>query len=81
MKHNKGLFSRRQDYILPKISYGKGVYVYDQNGNRYLDACAGAGVVNIGHGINSIGKVIGDYIGKLGYLHASQFSTKEIEEY
>ena len=33
---------------------GAGVYVYDDSGNRYLDAIGGVGVVNIGHGVKEI---------------------------
>jgi adenosylmethionine-8-amino-7-oxononanoate aminotransferase len=32
------------------FTHGKGVYLYDINGKRYLDAMSGAWVVNIGHG-------------------------------
>jgi adenosylmethionine-8-amino-7-oxononanoate aminotransferase len=31
-----------------------GVYVFDQNGKRYLDAIGGVGVVNIGHGVEEV---------------------------
>jgi len=33
---------------------GKGIYVYDDEGNQYLDAIGGVGVVNVGHGIPEI---------------------------
>ncbi len=33
---------------------GEGVYVFDEDGRRYLDAIGGVGVVNIGHGVPEI---------------------------
>ena len=37
-----------------QISYGRGVYLFDTEGQRYLDACAGVHVVSIGHGIQEV---------------------------
>ena len=36
------------------IVRGDGVYIYDENGKKYLDAAAGVCVVNIGHGNEEI---------------------------
>jgi len=33
----------------PTLDYAEGVYLYDKNGNRYLDGSSGAMVSNIGH--------------------------------
>lgn len=33
---------------------GDGVYLFDDTGNRYLDAIGGVGVVNIGHGVKQV---------------------------
>ncbi|MEJ9132683.1 aspartate aminotransferase family protein, partial [Bacillus thuringiensis] len=35
----------------PMISHGKGVYLYDQNGNKYFDGSSGAITAGIGHGV------------------------------
>lgn len=34
----------------PRVSRAQGVYLWDENGRRYLDATSGAVVTNIGHG-------------------------------
>jgi 4-aminobutyrate aminotransferase-like enzyme len=34
----------------PKVAYGRGVYVYDSAGRRYLDASGGPAVFCLGHG-------------------------------
>ena len=33
----------------PRVARGEGVHLYDENGNRYLDATSGAVVSNLGH--------------------------------
>lgn len=42
----------------PMISHGKGVYLYDQNGNKYFDGSSGAITAGIGHGVAEIAEVI-----------------------
>ena len=42
----------------PMISHGKGVYLYDQNGNKYFDGSSGAITAGIGHGVKEIADVI-----------------------
>ncbi|WP_420405396.1 aspartate aminotransferase family protein [Nisaea sp.] len=34
----------------PVVSHGDGVYLWDKDGNRYIDACSGPVTTNIGHG-------------------------------
>ncbi|MFC2031165.1 aspartate aminotransferase family protein [Chloroflexota bacterium] len=39
----------------PLIVRGDGIYLYDEDGNRYIDAAAGSSVVvNIGHGVQAV---------------------------
>ncbi|MBI2633431.1 MAG: aminotransferase class III-fold pyridoxal phosphate-dependent enzyme [Parcubacteria group bacterium] len=75
------VFHRRLDYRYPFITHGKGIYLYDENGNKYIDAVGGALVANIGHGIKEIAQKIGAHLKKITYLHASQFTTRDMEEY
>jgi adenosylmethionine-8-amino-7-oxononanoate aminotransferase len=69
-----------KDY--PKIAYGKGVYLYDENGKEYLDASSGsAAVSNIGHGIEAIGEVMKVQAAKVSVLPTHAFSSSIVEEY
>ncbi|MBI1737701.1 MAG: aspartate aminotransferase family protein [Acidobacteria bacterium] len=54
---------------------GEGVYLYDENGKRYLDACGGAAVVSIGHGVPEIIDAIAQQARQLSYVHSSQFAS------
>ena len=56
---------------------GKGCYVYDTDGNRYLDLIAGIGVNALGHAHPRIVKVIRDQAGLL--LHTSNLYYNEYQ--
>ena len=58
-----------------KIDYGKGVYLYDQHGKKYLDASSGAAAVaNIGHGRTEMADVIQEQVSKVSVLPTHMFS-------
>ena len=59
--------SFEHDYVT--MTRGDGVYVFDEAGNRYLDAVGGVCVVNIGHGVREIVEAISEQAGKLAYTY------------
>ena len=50
------------------IVRGEGVYVYDSEGNRYLDAPGGMWCVNVGHGRREIADAIAEQASELAYF-------------
>ncbi len=58
------------------IVRGEGVYVYDEQGNRYLDAIGGVGVVNVGHGVKEIVDAIASQALTLAFSYASLVDNK-----
>jgi adenosylmethionine-8-amino-7-oxononanoate aminotransferase len=42
----------------PVIDRGEGIYLYDTNGNKYIDGCSGSVVVNIGHGVQEVAEAM-----------------------
>jgi len=62
------------DYRVAKVA--EGMYLYDADGKRYLDACGGAAVVSIGHGVREITEAITRQAQTLSYCHSSQFHTE-----
>lgn len=65
----------------PKISYGKGPYLFDEEGKKYLDASSGsAAVSNIGHGITEIAQIIKEQTEKISVLPTHAFSSTVVEE-
>ncbi len=60
---------------------GEGVYIWDGDGNRYLDLAGSAAVNFIGHGIPEISAAMAEQAAKLEFVHTSQFTTPVAEEY
>ena len=67
-----------KDY--PVVSHGKGIYLYDTQGNRYLDGCSGALVANIGHGNVGIARVMREQAARVAFTYRSQFTSRPAEE-
>ncbi len=59
------------------LSHGKGVYLYDVDGNKHLDLLSGIGVNSLGHNHPRITKVIRDQSAKL--LHTSNLYYHEYQ--
>src|SRR5579862_3632798 len=57
------------------LQRGKGCYVYDTSGKRYLDLLAGIGVNALGHAHPRLVKVIREQVGRL--LHTSNLYYHE----
>ncbi|KAK0468112.1 acetylornithine and succinylornithine aminotransferase [Desarmillaria tabescens] len=74
--------SRASTYLLPVyarpdfvLSHGKGSYVWDTEGRKYLDFSAGIAVNALGHADEGVVKAISDHAGKL--LHTSNVYHNE----
>jgi len=65
------VFHRRLNYQYPVITHGKGIYLFDKQGKKYIDATGGALVANLGHGLTEIAKEVGKLAQKVSYLHGS----------
>jgi adenosylmethionine-8-amino-7-oxononanoate aminotransferase len=61
------------------IRNGRGVFLYDQEGRRYLDASGGAAVVNIGHGVEAVSAAMERQARRVAYLNGMQFSHEPVE--
>jgi hypothetical protein len=69
---------------LPVAVDAAGCEIVDSNGRRYLDACGGAIVVNVGHRdpavLDALRTAATDDVA-LDYVHATQFTSAALEEY
>jgi 4-aminobutyrate--pyruvate transaminase len=57
------------------IERGQGVYVYDDQGKRYLEAAAGLWCASLGFGSERLAKAAYDAIKDLGYYHTFRNAT------
>ncbi|HBM56000.1 MAG TPA: aspartate aminotransferase family protein, partial [Acidimicrobiaceae bacterium] len=69
-KHLWGHFSVLKNEVdgTRVIERGQGCYVWDTEGNRYLDGLAGLFVSQLGHGRPELAKAAGDQAATLGYF-------------
>lgn len=67
-----------EDY--PMVAYGKGVYLYDVSGKKYLDAASGAVTANIGHGVPEIIEAMTEQAKKVSFVYRSQFTSEPAEK-
>ncbi|WP_129690737.1 aspartate aminotransferase family protein [Gottfriedia acidiceleris] len=64
----------------PMISHGKGVYLFDKDGNRYIDGSSGAITVGIGHGVEEIIDVMTEQAKQVSFVYRSQFTSEPAEK-
>ena len=65
----------------PAAVRGEGVYVWDADGNRYLDFSGSAAVNFIGHGVREISDAMVEQARQIEFVHTSQFTTPVAEEF
>jgi adenosylmethionine-8-amino-7-oxononanoate aminotransferase len=71
---------RNLNHAYPMIVRGKGVYLYDADGNRWLDGSGGsAAVTAIGHGVPEVADAIAEQARTLAYAPTHVFSTEPAE--
>lgn len=59
---------------------GEGVFIYADDGQRYLDGSGGAVAVTIGHAVPAVVASIHEALTQLPYVHSSHFRTQAGEE-
>lgn len=74
------IFHRDLSRTYPLIERGEGVYLYGVDGRRYLDACGGALVVNVGHGSREVVGAMAEQATKVGFAHTNRFETEALWE-
>ena len=79
--HTNSVFYRgelRRTY--PIMEKGEGVYIYDSEGNKYLDAMSGIAVVNLGYGVQEITDAIVEQVKKLPFCFTVRFTSQAQED-
>jgi adenosylmethionine-8-amino-7-oxononanoate aminotransferase len=66
-------FARDLELDYPVAVRGEGVWIWDKEGNQYLDACAGANVTSIGHGVKSVAEAAKKQTESIAYVPGVHF--------
>jgi adenosylmethionine-8-amino-7-oxononanoate aminotransferase len=72
---------RDWDREFPVIEHAEGIYLYDQDGQKYIDGSGGSSVVTtIGHGVKEISQVMFDQAQKFSFYPAHAFTNEKFLE-
>ena len=74
--HDDNVFYRNWKKFYPTIDRGEGIYLFDSEGKRYIDAVGGVCVVNIGHGVSEVIDAMMEQAKRVCFAHVSQFTSK-----
>ena len=75
------VFYRRLAHRYPQAVRGQGIYLWDADGRRYMDASGGPIVVNLGHGVAEVAKAMAEQAGQVAYVHGTLFTSAALEAY
>ncbi|HEY7561275.1 MAG TPA: aminotransferase class III-fold pyridoxal phosphate-dependent enzyme [Gaiellaceae bacterium] len=75
------VFPRELDRPYPLIEKAEGVWLYDREGNAYLDAVGGGAMVtSVGHGVPELIEAAREQARRVSFLYNQQFTTPPQEE-
>jgi adenosylmethionine-8-amino-7-oxononanoate aminotransferase len=74
------VFFRKLTWHYPVAVRAEGCWIYDADGNVYLDACGGAFVVNVGHGVTEIAEAMARQAERLAYVSGASMTHEAVEE-
>ncbi|MCF2905366.1 aspartate aminotransferase family protein [Octadecabacter sp. CECT 8868] len=74
------VFPRHSKSLPPTGLAGDGVYLIDENGNRYFDGSGGAAVSCLGHSDQDVIKAIKDQLYSMAFAHTSFLSSRPAEQ-
>jgi adenosylmethionine-8-amino-7-oxononanoate aminotransferase len=72
---------RNLSRTFPVVTHGEGIWLFDEDGKRYLDAAGGAMVASVGHGNREVADAIHAQMLKVGYVNGTQFTTEVMETF
>ncbi|MBT4101544.1 MAG: aminotransferase class III-fold pyridoxal phosphate-dependent enzyme [Gemmatimonadetes bacterium] len=73
------VFHRTRKERWPRVTHGEGLYLYDDEGQAYLDACAGVHVVSIGHGVAEIADAMQAQARKVTFTYSRFLTQPQID--
>ncbi|HXE91736.1 MAG TPA: aminotransferase class III-fold pyridoxal phosphate-dependent enzyme [Terriglobales bacterium] len=65
----------------PEAVRGRGAWLWDADGRRYLDLAGSAAVNFIGHGVGEVAEAMARQARALEFVHSSQFVTRVAEDF
>jgi adenosylmethionine-8-amino-7-oxononanoate aminotransferase len=75
------VFFRKLTAHYPLVIRGEGCWLYDADGKGYLDACGGAFVSNLGHGVAEISQAMAEQARRLAYVSGASMTHEAVEDF
>ncbi len=66
--------------LLPKVAWGKGMYIYDTDGKRYLDGSGGPATFCLGHGNEEVNEAIKAQLDRIAFGYRHHFRSDAADE-
>ena len=79
-KNHPNILYFETDFDYPLIVKGEGVYLYDEDGKRYIDGCAGSISTSLGYGREEMAEVMRDQALEISFVHRHHVSSKIVNE-
>ena len=73
------VFHRSVHHTPPTVDRGEGCYLFDQQGNRYIDACSSVVVSCLGHNHPAVIEAIRKQSQNVSFAHTSFFTSESLE--
>jgi adenosylmethionine-8-amino-7-oxononanoate aminotransferase len=73
------LLKQEIDASYPCVVRGEGVFLFDEEGRRYLDGASGAMTASVGHGVAEIAEAIHAQAERLAFSYRTQFTNPAAE--
>jgi adenosylmethionine-8-amino-7-oxononanoate aminotransferase len=64
---------------LPRISHGRGIYLWDAEGRQYIDGSGGPAVFSVGHGDARVNAAVAAQMEKVAYGYRYLFTSDPLE--
>lgn len=61
---------------LPLVSHADGIYIWDVDGKRYIDACSGAITCNLGHNHPAVKAAMAEQLDRVAFSYRTQFESQ-----
>jgi adenosylmethionine-8-amino-7-oxononanoate aminotransferase len=65
---------------LPVVSHGRGIYLWDEQGRRYLDGCSGAMAAALGHAHPRLQRAAAAQLERVAFAYRKQFESRPANE-
>src|SRR5579872_3582130 len=77
---NTGHVSIGRSMALPKIAWGRGVYVYDSEGKQYIDGSGGPAVYCLGYGNAEVNEAIAQQLQRVMHGYRATWTSDALEQ-